>query len=186
MPNRPFPFPVRRASIAAMLFDEDVLAHRDGLHRHCERLLGCPAEAEDALQETLLRAWRARRTALSNPRAWVFRIATNVCFDALSRRVATVPFEDDAARLVAPCAASEVIDREAIELLLDMLPAQQRAVWVLRDVMHWSARDTAALLDTTVPAANSALQRARSALRVRLADDHLARSCERATSNRGL
>jgi RNA polymerase sigma factor (sigma-70 family) len=158
-----------------MLFDEDVLVHRDAVHRHCQRMLGCPLDAEDALQETLLRAWRFRRTAASNPRAWLYRIATNVCVDALQRRVPTVPVDDFSP--TAPSPDAEVIDRETIELALrtasSALPPLQHASWVMRDVLQWSARDTACALSTSVPAANSALQRARSGLRSSLARDRL-------------
>jgi RNA polymerase sigma-70 factor, ECF subfamily len=202
MPNRPFPFPVWRASIAAMLFDEDVLAHRDGLHRHCERLLGCPAEAEDALQETLLRAWRAlpRFEGRSSVRSWLYKIATNACLRAIERRPRRVlPFDygpaaDPHDRPAEPVTEAVWLEpspderlglgggpaspearyeqREGVELAfiaaLQHVPALQRAVLILRDVLGFSARETATALETTPVSVDSALQRAHHTVDQRL------------------
>src|ERR687889_271393 len=147
------------------------------------------ALAEDVVQETLLRAWRARTTLErpENPRAWLYRIATNTCLDAIRRKgrrvdsyesIADVtwlqPYPDhllDAA--VAPGEPGEVlVERETIELtflaVIQLLPAPQRATLILREMLGWSAKETAELLELSVPAVNSALQRARATLRQQL------------------
>jgi RNA polymerase sigma-70 factor (ECF subfamily) len=173
--------------------------HRRELRVHCYRLLGSYEESEDLVQETFLRAWRGRRTYTTTERgsfrAWLYRIATNACLDALAsqRRRALPsqlgppsapgspvlppapgpwlePFPD---RLLEAAAGDEpdaaVVAKETIELAflaaIQLLPPRQRAVLILRDVLDWSAKDTAALLETSVASANSALQRARSTLR---------------------
>jgi len=167
-------------------FDAAVERHRRELHVHCYRMLGSFEEAEDAIQETFLRAWRARETLADDAgrRAWLYKIATNVCLDALRRsrrRPSTAeipwlqPYPD---RLLDEVAPSEeepdavVVARETIELtfiaLIQLLPARQRAVVILRDVLDWSANETAALLDMSVASANSALQRGRATLREQL------------------
>ena len=173
-------------SAFAMLVDR----HRRALHVHCYRMLGSFEEAEDIVQETLLRAWRARESFEGGPgfRAWLYRIATNACLDAIRLRRRRVPSPSSFAEVpwlqpypdrlldeVAPSAAEPdavVIARETIELafvaVIQLLPPRQRAVLVLRDVLGWSASETAALLDLTVAAANSALQRARATLRQQL------------------
>jgi RNA polymerase sigma-70 factor (ECF subfamily) len=175
--------------------------HRAELHAHCYRMLGSVHDAEDALQEALLRAWRGlgRFEGRSSLRTWLYRIATNTSLDLIARRPKRVlpadlgpPPEtpDDRAPLVesawieaypderlgvedgyaAPEARYE--RREAVELAfiaaVQHLPATQRAVLLLRDVLGFSARETAAALDTTVDAANSALARARRGLDGRL------------------
>src|SRR4051812_27492651 len=100
MQDRPFRFSRPLASMAGVI-DEHAFAaaledHRDELHRHCVRMLGSPADGEDALQETLLRAWRSRRTQSSgSPRGWLYRIATNACFDILNRRDAALASLDE-------------------------------------------------------------------------------------------
>ena len=161
--------------------------HRRELHVHCYRMLGSFEEAEDALQDALLRAWKARASFAGGEglRAWLYKIATNVCLDSLraKRRRAPAagevpwlqPYPD---RLLDEVAPSEeepdavVVARETIELtymaVIQLLPARQRAVLVLRDVLGWSAAETADILDLSVPAANSALQRARATLKERL------------------
>jgi RNA polymerase sigma-70 factor (TIGR02960 family) len=160
--------------------------HRRELHVHCYRMLGSFQEAEDAVQETFLRAWayRASTDPGSNLRAWLYRIATNACLDALRRRkrravdagsYADLPWlEPYPDRLLDEVAPREdepdavVVARETIELayiaLIQLLPPRQRAVLILRDVLGWPAADTAAMLDLSVAAANSALQRARATL----------------------
>ncbi|HEX9066423.1 MAG TPA: RNA polymerase subunit sigma-70 [Streptosporangiaceae bacterium] len=160
--------------------------HRRELHVHCYRMLGSFDDAEDAVQETLLRGWRAWDTAEPSPglRAWLYAIATNVCLDQLRRRSrqrATLtsfadvpwlqPYPDRLLDEVAPEAdrPDEVaIARETIALTfiaaLQVLPARQRAALISRDVLGWSAKATAGLLGTSVPAANSAVQRARLTL----------------------
>jgi RNA polymerase sigma factor (sigma-70 family) len=166
-------------------FAAAVLRHGPELHRHCVRMLRCPVDAEDALQETLLRAWRSRRTLASGaPRAWLFRIATNACLDLVARRQPTcalsdgdepeVPFEQ---RPDARVVAQETLEL-ALLTAIQQLPAPQHASLVLRDVLDLSARDTASALSTSVAAANSALQRSRDGLRRRLAEDRLEWACE--------
>jgi RNA polymerase sigma-70 factor (ECF subfamily) len=173
--------------MSAMTLDETtfnaaVERHRRELHVHCYRMLGSFEEAEDALQDALVRAWRARDGFSGEGlRAWLYTIATNVCLDALrrSRRraaAAEVPWlEPYPDRLLDEIAPSDeepdavVVARETIELtymaLIQLLPPRQRAVLILRDVLEWSAAETAAMLDVSVAAANSALQRARATLR---------------------
>jgi RNA polymerase sigma-70 factor, ECF subfamily len=194
------------------LRDEDAFAavferHRRGLQIHCYRMLGSFEDAEDLVQETFLRAWRARasfgadgRLAL---RAWLQRIATNACLDVLRSRPRRImppdagpaaadpdappsppadlpwlqPYPD---RLLEPASPAEeepgavVVARETIELAfiaaIQHLPPRQRAALILRDVLGWPAKDTATLLEVSVPAANSALQRARTTLRDRLGE----------------
>jgi RNA polymerase sigma-70 factor (TIGR02960 family) len=164
--------------------------HRRELHVHCYRMLGSFEEAEDTVQETFLRAWRKRESFEGGPgfRAWLYRIATNAALDAIrrsSRRVGSLgsfaevpwlqPYPDRLLDEVAPSDAEPdavVVARETIELtflaVIQLLPPQQRAVLILRDVLEWSAAESASLLDTTVAAANSALQRARATLREQL------------------
>jgi RNA polymerase sigma-70 factor (TIGR02960 family) len=158
--------------------------HRRELHVHCYRMMGSFEEAEDLVQEALLRAWRSRESFEGGPlfRAWLYRIATNVCLDALrrrSRRPATVssfgeipwlqPYPD---LLLDELPSDEddpdavVVAKETIELaflaVIQALSPLQRAVLILRDVLGWSARETAEILETSVAAVNSALQRARA------------------------
>src|SRR3954454_14453572 len=164
--------------------------HRRELHVHCYRMLGSFEEAEDLVQETLLRAWR-RRDRLERDewfRAWLYKIATNACLDAIKRQGRRVPslgsFRDVPwlqpypDRLLAELAPAEeepdaaVVARETIELMflavIQLLPPRQRAVLILRDVLDWPARETAELLDIGVAAVNSALQRARATMREQL------------------
>ena len=163
-------------------FEAVAQRHRRELHVHCYRMLASFDEAEDAVQEVLLRAWRGRAEFDGDQvRAWLYRIATNVCLDLLrskSRRVGELrsigevgwlqPYPD---RLLDEVATADdgpeavAVARETIELAflaaLQVLPPRQRATLLLRDVLGMPAAETASLLDTTVPAANSALQRAR-------------------------
>jgi RNA polymerase sigma-70 factor (ECF subfamily) len=160
--------------------------HRRELHVHCYRMLASFDDAEDAVQETLLRAWRSRDSFDGSAlfRAWLYRIATNVCLDLLrrsSRRLTTMrnfseipwlqPYPDQLLDEVAPRddePDAVVVERETIELAflaaLQVLPPRQRAALIARDVLGWPATDTATLLDTSVAAANSALQRARATM----------------------
>ena len=164
--------------------------HRRELHVHCYRMLASFEEAEDAVQEVFLRAWRGRDTLDDDSmlRAWLYRIATNVCIDLIrsrSRRVADLrsfaevpwlqPYPDRLLDEIAPAddqPDAVVIERETIELAflaaLQVLPPRQRAALILRDVLGRPAVETAALLDTSVAAANSALQRARSTMQEHL------------------
>jgi len=157
-------------------------AHRRELHVHCYRMVGNFEEAEDLVQETFLRAWKARERFSGNVRAWLYKVATNACLDALrrSRRRAgpsfaeipwIQPYPDRLLDEVAPREDEPdavVVARETIELaylaLIQRLPARQRAVLIVRDVLGWSAAETAELLDMSVAAVNSALQRARATL----------------------
>ncbi len=163
--------------------------HRRELHVHCYRMLGNYEDAEEMVQETFLRAWRRQDTFKGEGlRAWLYKIATNVCLDAIRARKRRVPSANSFAeipwltpypdRLLDEVAPSEeqpdavVVTRESIELtfiaLIQLLPPKQRAAVILRDVMDWSAKETADLLETSVAAANSALQRGRATLEERL------------------
>ena len=168
-------------------FTAQVERHRREIHVHCYRMLGSYEEAEDLVQETFLRAWDKRATfAGGSLRAWLYRIATNACLDALRRGRRRVPSLDRSFgevpwiqpypdRLLDEVASPEdeepaavVVARETIELaflaVIQLLPARQRAVMILRDVLDWSAAETADALGISVAAANSALQRARATL----------------------
>jgi RNA polymerase sigma-70 factor, ECF subfamily len=180
--------PADRAAFAAV-----AERHRRELQVHCYRMLGSLEDAEDMVQETLLRAWRKRASfaGRSTFRAWLYRIATNACLDLLDRRprVPSGPgfevtwLQPVPDRLLDAAAPSEqepeaaVVERETIELAflvaIQHLPPRSRAVLLLRDVLGWSAKETAALLEVSVAAANSSLQRARGALRERLPERRL-------------
>jgi RNA polymerase sigma-70 factor (ECF subfamily) len=173
----------------------DLERHRRELTAYCYRMLGSPFEAEDAVQDTLLRAWRAidRFEGRSSLRSWLYRIATNVCLDMLSgsqRRAR--PMDLGPARAhdgpigeilpevtwIEPVPDGKVLPdgdpaavaeaRETIRLAfvaaLQHLPPRQRAALILCEVLHWRASEVAELLDTSVAAVNSALQRARATL----------------------
>jgi RNA polymerase sigma-70 factor (ECF subfamily) len=161
---------------------------RRRLHAHCYRMLGSVHDADDALQETMLRAWRGiggftPRAELSS---WLYRIATNVCLRAIeqrSRRSAAIdahlqPYPD--ALLDPETPEGEAERRETIGLAfvaaMQLLPPRQRAAPVLRDVLDWSARETADALGVSVAAANSALQRARERIERERREGTLARS----------
>jgi RNA polymerase sigma-70 factor, ECF subfamily len=151
--------------------------HRRPLEVHCYRMLGSVQDAEDVLQETLLRAWRSldRFERRSSVHTWLYRIATNACLDELERRprrpVIVQPYPDarleDLPSPVADPAARYAL-REGLELAflgaIQQLPGRQRAVLILRDVLGWTAREAADLLETTVTSINSSLQRARATI----------------------
>jgi RNA polymerase sigma-70 factor (ECF subfamily) len=171
--------------------------HRRELTAYSYRMLGSAFEAEDAVQETMIRAWRGldRFDGRASLRSWMYRIATNVCLDMLKGRnrralpmdltAAGEPVAEalgeplDARAWVEPMADSRVlasaadpaetaVARESIRLAfvaaLQYLPPRQRAVLILREVLAWSAAETAELLDTSVASVNSALQRARATM----------------------
>jgi RNA polymerase sigma-70 factor (TIGR02960 family) len=156
--------------------------HRGTLHLHCYRMLGSVHDADDALQETLLRAWRSldRYEPSGSFAAWLYAIATNVCLTALAgrRRRPEVPVADTgedawSERLLHvqpyPDRLLDALERrETVELAFvtaaQLLSPKQRAVLILRDVLDWSAKETADALGDSVAAVNSALQRARAGL----------------------
>jgi RNA polymerase sigma-70 factor, ECF subfamily len=192
---------------AARRGDEDayrrlVELHRAELHAHCYRMLGSLHDAEDALQDALLRAWRGlpRFAGRSSLRSWLYTIATNACLDVIARRPKRVlpidhgpaadpddgpgeplvesvwvePYPDERLGLEDGLAGPESRYelRESVELAfvaaLQHLPASQRAVLILREVLDFSAREVADALETTVASVNSALQRARRSVDERL------------------
>jgi RNA polymerase sigma-70 factor, ECF subfamily len=183
-------------------FGRLVASHRAELHAHCYQMLGSVPDAEDALQEALLRAWRGlpRFEGRSSLRSWLYRIATNVCLRAIERRPKRVlpidygPAADPHDKLGEPLLESVWVEpypdamlgledgfagpearyqrRESVELafiaLLQHLPARQRAVLLLRDVLGFSAREVADTLKTTSASVDSALQRAHKSVDERL------------------
>ena len=177
-------------SLDGQAFGARVEPHRRELHVHCYRLLGSFDEAEDLVQEAFLRAWRRRETyeARASVRAWLYRIATNACLDALDKRprqpsasgeVAWLqPYPDELLeqlpdRREGPedvALAKETVELAFIVAIQHLAPLP-RAVLVLRDVLGCSAKETARLLETTVASVNSALQRARGGLRESLPED---------------
>jgi RNA polymerase sigma-70 factor (ECF subfamily) len=175
------------ATAARPAFDE-LEQHRGELTGYCYRMLASPFEAEDAVQETLLRAWRSldRFEGRASVRSWLYRIATNVCLDMLSgreRRARPIdlgPAQEPVAENLntlpettwiqpIPTDPADVIEkRETIRLAfvaaLQHLPPRQRAVLILCEVLRWQASEVAELLETSVASVNSALQRARATL----------------------
>jgi RNA polymerase sigma-70 factor (ECF subfamily) len=179
-------------------FTQLVERYRGELQVHAYRMLGSLEDAQDALQEAFLRAWRSRATydGRSTFRAWLYRITTNACLRILERRPRRLmPYEAGPAaelgtRPVPPAdlpwlqpypdllldespePEDVVVARETIELAflaaIQHLPPRQRAVLILRDALDWSANETAVVLDMSVAAANSALQRARATMKERL------------------
>jgi RNA polymerase sigma-70 factor (ECF subfamily) len=184
-------------------FRELAETQRADLHAHCYRMLGSLHDADDALQDTLLRAWRGlpRFRGQSSLRTWLYRIATNVCLDLIAKRPKRVlpidydgptppgdgdaelpmpertwiePYPDETLGVADGAAAPQARyeRREALELAfvaaLQHLPPRQRAALVLRDVLGFSAKESAEALQTTVPSVNGALHRARTAVEDRL------------------
>ncbi len=156
---------------------DDLERHRAALTRHCTRMLGSRSDAEDAVQETLLRAWRshARFDGRCRVGSWLHRIATNVCIDMLNARSRRALPADPAslqdAQLEADAEfdpAEQALARETFRLALQVaanrLPVRQRAVLILREALCWRATEVADLLGVSDVAVNSALQRARASL----------------------
>ena len=161
---------------------------RRRLHVHCYRMLGSVHDADDALQETMLRAWRGidRFEPRAELSSWLYRIATNVCLRMIEQRsrreAATVdahlqPYPDVLLEPETP--EREVERRETVGLAfvaaMQLLPPRQRAALVLRDVLDWSAREAADVLGVSVAAGNSALQRARNRVEREFQEGTLAR-----------
>ena len=173
----------------------DLETHRSALTGHCYRMLGSPMDAEDAVQETMVRAWQniGRFEGRSSVRTWLYRIATNVCLDALSSRARRArPIEEGPVGTVdddletrprthwlepIPDAEALPADADPYELAamlqsirlafvaaLQHLPPKQRAALILTEVLGWSAAEVAESLETSTAAVNSALQRARATL----------------------
>ncbi len=169
---------------------------RREIHVHCYRMTGSLDEADDLVQEAFLRAWRGREAfeGRASVRTWLYKIATNLCLDALRKRSRRSlptfayapspssslpdapptehgwidPYPDALLRDTEPTPEARYASTEAVSLAfqvaLQVLPPRQRAVLVLRDVLEWSAREVAQLLDSSTAAVNSALQRARTTL----------------------
>jgi RNA polymerase sigma-70 factor (ECF subfamily) len=162
--------------------------HRAELRAHCRQMLGSPDEAEDALQETLLRAWKGltRFEGRGSLRSWLYRIATHASLDVIRRQPKRVvpidvdetgPADHSHTQATEPAIEGRYLTREDFERALiasmRLLPARQRAVLILREVLGFSAREAADPLDTTVAAVNSALQRARATMEKRLPEQSL-------------
>jgi RNA polymerase sigma-70 factor (ECF subfamily) len=174
-------------------FGDLTAPYRGALLAHCYRMLGSLDDAEDAVQEALVRAWRSRATFTEavSFRAWLYRIATNVCLDTIERRKRTVGSSGLGGRIEVQPVPEDLIDepsagpearydaRESISLAfltaLQVLSPRQRGVLLLRDVLGWRANEVADLLGLSVPAANSALHRARRALAVSYVPQAVAR-----------
>jgi RNA polymerase sigma-70 factor (ECF subfamily) len=201
-PGRDGPLLARAADGDETAFARLVEPYRSELHAHCYRMLASVHDAEDAVQDALLRAWRAlpRFQGRSSLRSWLYTIATNTCLDLIGKRpkrtlpidarpaadpakgtgaplaetVWIEPYPDEIAALADGYASPDAIydRRESVELAfiaaLQHLPATQRAVLILREVLGFSAKEVAETLDTTVASVNSALQRARAAVEDRV------------------
>jgi RNA polymerase sigma-70 factor, ECF subfamily len=157
---------------------------RRRLHVHCYRMLGSVHDADDALQETMLRAWRAidRFEPRAELSSWLYRIATNVCLRMIEQRGRWDAAAVDAHLQPYPDVETPEVEAERRETVgiafvtaMQLLPPRQRAALVLRDVLGWSARETADVLGLSVAAANSALQRARERLERERREGTLAR-----------
>jgi len=188
-------------------FRHFVEPHRAELHAHCYRMLGSVHDAEDAVQDALLRAWRGLRRfeGRSSRRTWLYKIATNTCLDEIARRPRRVlptdfgpatpagegvgpplvesvwiePYPDERLADLSDAPGARYEQREAVELAfvaaLQHLPARQRAVLIMREVLGFSAKETAEILETTPQSVNSAMQRARRTL-----DEHAPDSSQQA------
>jgi len=195
--------PINLHDLTADEFSAITEPHRRALLLHCYRMLGSLQDAEDLVQEALIRAWQRRATyaGRATVRAWLYKIATNLCLDALAQRKRrTLPVALQAAAdladpipsdvnepiwlepfpdaLLAPVEAqpeARLVRRERIDLafllLLQQLPPRQRTVLLLRDVLEWQASEVAQLLELTVPAVKSLLFRARQTLAQQAGDD---------------
>jgi RNA polymerase sigma-70 factor (ECF subfamily) len=174
------------ASLSTQPVEELLEPHRTELTAYCYRMLASPFEAEDAVQETMIRAWRSydRFEGRSALRSWLYRIATNVCLDMLQgskRRARPMDLGPAGEPIVEnlrtpdvpwlqplPDPADEAVEKETIKLAfvgaLQHLPPKQRAVLILCEVLRWQASEVAELLETSVASVNSALQRARATL----------------------
>jgi RNA polymerase sigma-70 factor (ECF subfamily) len=147
-------------------FRELLAPFRTRLYAHCLRMLRSPQDAEDAVQESLLRAWRAlpRFDGRASMGTWLHQIATNVCLTALKKRERFVPVDHaDTLAQTDPDYATQEDAAHAVNVALH-LPANQRAAVILRDVLGFPAREAATTLGTTPASVNSALQRARANL----------------------
>lgn len=194
--SRPSPVRPHRAD---RVLETELEAHRGELVAYCYRMLGSPFEAEDAVQEAMLRAWRGIDSfeGRAKLRTWLYRIASNVCFDMLGasqRRARPMdltgpgsadgppgellseatwiqPIPDARMASAAGDPGDVAIAHETVRLAfiaaLQFLPPRQRAVLLLRDVLSWQSSEVAALLGTTVASVNSALQRARATIAAR-------------------
>jgi RNA polymerase sigma-70 factor (ECF subfamily) len=176
----------------AQSFEALIAPYRHELHLHCYRMTGSLTDADDMLQESLLKAWRAIDSFEDRAlRAWLYRIATNTCLNELAARgrprflsarpwsggppaLAEVehlqPYPDHLLDHAAdPAARFDLKESVALAFIavIQLLPPRQRAVLLLRDVLAWSAREVAEALDCSVASVNSALQRGRSSLRAR-------------------
>jgi RNA polymerase sigma-70 factor (ECF subfamily) len=199
---------IATTAVRAASFEEQIEPYRTELHAHCYRMLGSVHDAEDALQDALLRAWRGlpKFEGRSSLRSWLYRIATNSCLRLIERRPTRVlpidygPQSDPHDNLAPPLVESVWIEpypdaaiadgfampearyeqRESVELAfvaaLQHLPARQRAVLILRDVLGFSGAEVAEALETTPKAVYSALQRAHHTV-----DDHLPALSQQAT-----
>ena len=180
------------------VFEDLAEAHRHELVVHCYRILGSPLDAEDAVQETMLRAYRGLKTFTQDIsyRAWLYKIATNVCLDALTKRrrslpqlstpisdphsplpdpivdpvwVEPFPFGPDTVggTLQNPAQRYETLETISLAFVaaLQLLPARQRAILILRDVLDYRAKDVAQMLESSTSAVNSALHRARTTMK---------------------
>ncbi len=196
--------------------ESDLERHRRELTGYCYRMLGSPFDAEDAVQETMIRAWRSRERfeGRSSLRSWLYRIATNVCNDAIGargRRALPMDMGPAGAPIVenlrvpgevswlepAPTGAlvaegadpADIVEarstaRLAFVVALQHLPPRQRAALILKEAFHWSAQEIADLLETTPASINSALQRARATIDARAGDDRVDGEVDRATLER--
>ena len=185
------PMPESSLTVKPGAAEQELEQHRPELTAYCYRMLGSPFEAEDAVQETLLRAWKSldRFEGRSSLRSWLYRIATNVCLDLLDGKerrarpmdlgpagepvienlhTPEVPWLQPVPDSLVADPAEAVASRETIRLAfvaaLQHLPPRQRAVLILCEVLRWKASEVAELLETSTASVNSALQRARATL----------------------